>query len=228
MKRILIVEDDIALCTLLAHFMRENRFEVEECHTLKDAHIKLRLFVPDLVILDIYLVDGHGMDLAHKIRRESMPIPVIYTTACSDKETIEVGNFTAEDFILKPYNKYDLLAKVKKNLGDVPSKNIRKIGRYGYIPENGQLVFQDGSHETLTYIESEILNRLSVNLGKPIRKADLIDSVWNKDEKSMSKSLDGVIVKLRKHFVRDPQVCFKSLKNYGYKLMVNPERTESM
>lgn len=104
MKNILIVEDDKALAEGIVLVLRQDGFSFQCCHNVKDAKKVLEKNIFDLILLDINLPDGSGLDICRGLRKEERLDPVIFLTAL-DTELHEVTGFQAgaDDYITKPF-----------------------------------------------------------------------------------------------------------------------------
>ncbi len=114
-KRILIVDDEEELCSLLGAALSARGFEMEFAHSKKDALRSLKAERPDLVLLDLRLSDGNGMTLLTFIRKLSRPPAVMIATAFGSDETrSEAKKMGACDFLDKPYNEEDVIRLIRK------------------------------------------------------------------------------------------------------------------
>ena len=119
-KKILIVDDEPDIIRLLASRLKANNYEVVAAHDGVSAMMKVRKDKPDLVILDIKMAAGDCINVCENIKKsvDTMLIPVIFITAFPDEDTKKkVKELKAEDFISKPIDTADLLAKVENALG---------------------------------------------------------------------------------------------------------------
>ena len=114
-KRILLIDDEKELCTLLGDSLSSRGFEMELAHNKRDALKSLKRNLPDLVLLDLRLPDGDGMPLLALIRKMSPPPAVIVTTAFgSENARSEAAKMGACDFLDKPYNEEDIIRRIRK------------------------------------------------------------------------------------------------------------------
>ena len=117
MKNILIVEDDKALAEGIVLVLQQDGFVFRCCHSAKEARKMLETESFDLVLLDINLPDGSGLDICRRLRKEGRNDPVIFLTAL-DTELHEVTGFQAgaDDYITKPFGSAELLARIRTSL----------------------------------------------------------------------------------------------------------------
>ncbi len=132
-KKILVVDDDVDMCSLLNRFLTRNGYEVAVAHTGKNATELLPNFNPDLVLCDYRLDDINGTDLMAKFKEHSYQLPVIIITGYSDiKTAVEVMKSGAIDYVTKPLFPDEILLTIKKVLDTdaapkaAPPKNVNK------------------------------------------------------------------------------------------------------
>ena len=116
MSKVLIVEDDRTMVTLLATLLELDGFEVIPTTQAGDLEQKLRNDKPDLLIMDVFLTNGDGIELLRKVRSSSefSKLPVIMTSGMDvEDQCLEAG---ANGFMLKPYSPPDLLSMIRENL----------------------------------------------------------------------------------------------------------------
>ena len=119
-KKILVIEDDASVRTLLSKSLRAKGYEVETCDDGLDGLTRLETTKPDLIIVDIMMprLDGMTFVKAIKGNQATQPIPIIFLTANNDPKTMIAGiNLGAKHYVTKPFQLDDLLGKVKKAIG---------------------------------------------------------------------------------------------------------------
>lgn len=114
-KRILLIDDERELCSLLGDSLSSRGFEIECAHSKRAALKSLKRSLPDLVLLDLRLPNGDGMPLLTLIRKMSPAPAVIITTAFGSEEArSEANKMGAYDFLDKPYNEEDIIRRIRK------------------------------------------------------------------------------------------------------------------
>ena len=185
MKDLLIVEDDPTLGEGIRLALQAPELRPQLCRSLADAGELLSRRSFDLLILDINLPDGNGLDLLRALRRES-EVPVILLTA-NDLETdivagLELG---ADDYITKPFNPLEVIARVKSQLrrytalgGAEKAPGLLSVGPIS-MDDGAKLVTVDGEPVSLTPIEYNILKLLMTHPGQVFSSAQIYEQVWN-------------------------------------------------
>lgn len=223
MKRILIVEDDCDAARVNGDFLKEKGYDTLHAPNLKLATMYLRTEKIDLILMDILLRDGNGLDYTRIIRREKIMTPLIFMTVCTHINEIKAGfELGCEDYLKKPVSLDELLLRVKRVLGDMNSAAafFRKIGKYRFNPLTQCLHFGEDVQQLGT-LESSVLNELSAINSETVLKEVLLEKYWFGASVYSSRNLDSTIVKLRKRFKKDPQIHIISLKRCGYRLVVD-------
>ena len=207
MHRILIVEDDVALSNGIVLAMKKEGFEFIQCFDKKSAEKAFASQKFDLIILDINLPDGSGMDFCQMIRNRS-DVPVIFLTA-NDMEIDVVTGFEigADDYITKPFSLAILRARILAQL----RKTVEKL-KCGKYAENGicfdfdAMVFTKiGKEIELSKSEQKLLRILVENRGSILTRDMLIDRVWSDASDFVNENaLSVTIRRLRNKLEDDP------------------------
>ena len=222
MKYILLIEDDIALGTIVKDFLNSEGYSVFHAQTFKNAHDYLGRKTPDLILLDLMLTDGNGFSFSRDYRKNKGSVPIIIITSCKDINDMKTGyELGCEDYLRKPFNFDELLIRIKKAIGDLNTGigYFRKIGMYRFNPVTQNLYFGD-NYETIGNLEASVLAELTAQNGETVEKNNLLDKYWGGYSVYTSRNLDSVIVKLRKRFTKDPNIRIISLKRQGYRIVI--------
>jgi DNA-binding response OmpR family regulator len=206
-NRILAVDDDTDILKVLKANLELHGYEVETSDTWAGAQEILSEREPDLVILDIMLPDGDGVEICRRIRNDSPKIPIILLTAkdkVSDKVIgLESG---ADDYMVKPFETLELLARIKACLRRVlpPSEEKAEIGRLR-VDFKKQIVTVGGRKVDLTPKEYKLLCFFINHRGEVLSRETIRKSVW-KDTQiySWSRVIDVHIQHLRQKIEKDP------------------------
>ena len=196
MKDLLIVEDDRALGEGIRLALQAPELRLQLCHTLAEAGALAARQPFDLLILDINLPDGNGLDFLRALRREHA-VPVILLTA-NDLETdivagLELG---ADDYITKPFSLAVLRARVHAQLRrGTPAQTERvEIDRFSF--DFGRMEFQrDGQPVELSKTEQKLLRLLVENRGRTVPRETLLDRVWPDGAEFVEENALSVTVK---------------------------------
>jgi DNA-binding response OmpR family regulator len=208
--RVLLVEDERAITEPLAEALERDGFIPAVAGTAAEAMEKARGSTPDLVLLDIGLPDGSGLDVCRELRRET-EIPIIMLTARGAEADRVAGlELGADDYIVKPFSAREVMARVRAVLrrtssgaganGDEPMT----IGELSLDPAKHEVRLGDEQME-LSRKEFELLRVLMENAGSVITREALIEQVWDMNWFGSTKTLDVHISGLRRKLDDDPK-----------------------
>lgn len=175
---ILLVEDNITNVKGLKYAFEKNNYNLAYTTTIFDANNYLKNNSNiDLIILDITLPDGNGIQLfEEKIKK--LEIPTIFLTAKDDEETVVKGlTIGAEDYITKPFSTKELLARINKILIRFKKQSIISIKNIRFDMDK-MVVYKDGKKVNLTSLELKLLNLLFMNLNKVVSRNTIFDTIW--------------------------------------------------
>lgn len=175
---ILLVEDNITIVKGLKYAFEKNNYNLAYTTTIFDANNYLKNNSNiDLIILDITLPDGNGIQLfEEKIKK--LEIPTIFLTAKDDEETVVKGlTIGAEDYITKPFSIKELLARINKILIRFKKQSIISIKNIRFDMDK-MVVYKDGKKVNLTSLELKLLNLLFMNLNKVVSRNTIFDTIW--------------------------------------------------
>ena len=195
-EQILILEDDIELNRGLCTAFKNDGKSVVSVRTIKSAEEQLSILTPALVLLDINLPDGSGLDLLRKIKSQKPDLPVIMLTANDTDDDIVKGfEYGADDYITKPFSLSVLRARVNSKLKKTTKdEGIINIGDYSF--DFSQMKFKKGDDILeLSKTEQKILKILVLNTGATVRREDLIDKVWTDGSEYVDDNALSVSVK---------------------------------
>ena len=225
MYHLLLIEDDGALGRGICLALEGGGLEVTVCRSLAEGRRALESGAFDLLILDINLPDGNGLDFLRALRREHA-VPVILLTA-NDLETdivagLELG---ADDYITKPFSLAVLRARVNAQLRrGTPAQTERvEIDRFSF--DFGRMEFQrDGQPVELSKTEQKLLRLLVENRGRTLTRAQLVDRIWTDGAAYVDENALSVTVKrLRDKLEETPSKpqYIKTVYGLGYTWAVN-------
>lgn len=189
MYKILVVDDDKEIVGAIEIYLKKEGYEIEKAYNGKQALEKLEQNEIHLIILDIMMPEKDGLETLEEIRKEKA-IPVILLSAKSeDYDKIGGLNAGADDYITKPFNPLELIARVNSNirryvkLGAIKEKANDKIYRTGELEIDDELkkVTVEEKEIKLTATEYNILKFLLKNKGKVYSIPQIYESVWNEE-----------------------------------------------
>ncbi|MFC0115318.1 response regulator transcription factor [Kibdelosporangium aridum] len=182
MGRILVVDDEHYLADLVATALRYEGFETAIAGTGREAGELVVSFEPDLIVLDVMLPDGSGIDICRKLRRTGCLAPVVFLTA-RDATEDKIAGLTVggDDYVTKPFSLEELVLRVQAVLRR--TKSDTKVLRFAdlEINEDAHEVRRHGELIELTPTEFKLLRFLVVHAGKVLSKRQILDHVWEYD-----------------------------------------------
>jgi DNA-binding response OmpR family regulator len=221
MKKILLIEDDADLYSLLQYNLEKEAFKVFGSQTGRGALDLCRSIKPDLVILDIMLPDSDGLDICKAIRADSdlASLPVIFLTARASETDRIVGlELGANDYIVKPFFVRELVARVKLQFRtqQEPANLIRVAGIE--LDRNSCRVKLRGQPLQLTATEFRLLDFLMSRQGVVFSREQLLNSVWGNDRAVTDRAVDVYVLRLRQKVEEDPSApkLIHSVRGFGY------------
>ena len=224
MTKILIVEDEESVIDPLELLLSKEGFTIETARDGREALEKFEKVLPDLVLLDLMIPIISGTEVCRQIRAKSQ-VPIIMLTAKDTEVDKVVGlELGADDYIVKPYSKAELVARIKAVLrrqGGEVSSEVSGVITAGpiSIDIDRHLVMINGAATSLPLKEFELLEFLLRNKGRVLTRTQLIDRVWGSDYFGDTKTLDVHIKRLRAKIENDPAnpVYIQTIRGLGYK-----------
>jgi two-component system, OmpR family, response regulator CpxR len=224
---ILLVDDDVELCSLLDEFLTREGFHVE-CINEGTAGLE-RALQPgiDLVVLDVMLPGLDGFEILRRLRARSK-VPVMMLTARGEDVDRIIGlEIGADDYLAKPFNPRELAARIRAILrryearpAAVPSTRI-EVNGIALDPASRE-VFSSGKHIELTTFEFDILEMLMRSAGRVLSRDALMENFYNRKATPFDRSIDMHISHLRKKLERGDSII-KTIRGVGYQLARTPE-----
>ena len=223
---ILVVDDDQFANALVQFVLRKEGFEVETLDNPRGAMQMIQKREPDLLILDVSMPYIDGFEFSTRLRAEGYETPLIFMTAKDSIEDKILGfKMGADDYICKPYNHQELVARVqavirriKKN-GKMIDQSIRG-GMFELFPAELKIVMENRPPIILTPKEMQVLRMLMAYPGQVVKREQLLAEVWN-DNESSSNIVDVYIRRLRVKLEADPDKPqhIISIRGIGYKFI---------
>ena len=221
-QRILLVEDDERIGSTLVRALVGNQFEVRWERSGADARARLDTWRPDLILLDLGLPDGDGLDVCRQIQADDPLLEVIMLTARDEELDIVVGlDAGAVDYITKPFKLAELLARVRAQLRRQPALTHDANELVGPLRLD-PLARRAWLHEVeldLRAKEFDLLARLAMSAGEAVTREKLMTDVWDEHWFGSTKTLDFHIAALRRK-IDDAGAASRitTLRGVGYRL----------
>jgi two-component system phosphate regulon response regulator PhoB len=220
MKKIVLIEDDQDLYSLIQYNLEKEGFGMSGSQTGKGAIELCRRERPDLVILDIMLPDSDGLEICKAIRAhpEISYVPVIFLTARASETDRIVGlELGANDYIVKPFFVRELIARIKIHFrGQTQVSKLLKSG--GLELDRARCrVHLTGQEISLTATEFRLLEFLMSRPGVVFSREQLLDAVWGHDRAVTDRTVDVYILRLRQKIeVEGGPAFIRSVRGFGY------------
>lgn len=226
--RVLVVEDDRALGTVVVRGLSEEHHAVDLVGTVTDARHALDTVAYDAVVLDLGLPDGDGRDLCRELRAGGQLLPVLMLTARDEvTDTVSGLDAGADDYLAKPFHFPELAARLRALARRPPLT-------YGTVITVDDLVVDTAAHRvtragtpiTVTAREFALLDHLARHAGEVVTRSTIIDHVWAGDYDGLSNVIDVHIANLRRKLARPgSDDLIETVRGVGYRLA--GERRES-
>ena len=219
--RLLIVEDDVALRESLASNLRAREFTVDEAGSVAEGEYYANDFDPALAIIDLGLPDRSGTELVAKLRADGRALPILILTARDHwQDKVEGLNAGADDYVVKPFNLDELLARINALLRR-SAGHAQPIIRHGPIAldTGSQKVTVDDREVSLTAYEYRLIEILLMRAGQVVSKAALTDQLYDQDFERDSNGVEVLITRLRKKLDPDRSLgLIETLRGRGYRV----------
>ena len=223
---ILVVDDDQFANSLVQFVLTKEGYQVETTDNPRGARQMILKRMPDLLIIDVMMPYITGFEFATRLREEGYTIPIIFMTAQDALESKLQGfNIGADDYICKPFNHQELVARVQavmrrvKQSGKFGNTSIR-CGQFELFPGELKVVIPGDVPVALTPIEMQVLRVLMGSAGQVVGRDQLLSEIWN-DSENNSNIIDVYIRRLRFKLKEDadrPQHII-SVRGIGYKFV---------
>jgi two-component system OmpR family response regulator len=211
---ILIVDDHREIRELLAKFFTKNGLRVSVANGGGEMRQQMRGGAPDLIVLDIMMPGEDGLSLCRQVRQDS-DIPIILLTAVSEETDKVVGlELGADDYVTKPFNPRELLARVRAILRRASSQSRTAAAgtdlrfafdRWVLDASRRRLTDEAGGEVPLGTAEYRVLHALVSRPGVVLSRDQLLDITAGRSAQAFDRSIDNLVSRLRKRLERDPQ-----------------------
>lgn len=234
---ILVVDDDQEICALLDRYLGSQGFRVSVARDGNAMEACMAAASISLVVLDVMLPDVSGLDLCRSLRSRST-IPIILLTALKEDVDRIIGlELGADDYLCKPFNPRELVARIRAILrrvderggqGQAPGQVFRFEG-FVADPETRSVVAPDGSDVALTAAEFSLLMAFLERPGRMLSRNQLLDITQGRDADPFDRSIDVLVSRLRRKLNdADKQQLLKTQRNGGYQFAARVEYAEPL
>lgn len=220
MPKILIIEDDMQITKILKLNLRLSGFESENATTFQEAWNKINTQHFDLLLMDIGLPDGSGLDLCQKVRESGNEVPIVFLSARTDEATVVKGiKNGADDYLRKPFGLEELKARVNKFVKRLaPSMQTIKFGELSIDPSK-RVVTIMGEMISLGRKELDILILLARKSGDIVTRENILNSLYDNAD-LYDRTVDSHMSHLRKKIreIAGQSLQISSVYGLGYRL----------
>jgi DNA-binding response OmpR family regulator len=223
--RILLVEDNKKLAESLKKSFESESYAIDWRSSAEDADDLIGIEPYSVIILDLALPGIDGITFARNIRAENIDTPIIMLTARGTVHDRITGlNSGADDYVVKPFDFSELLARVKAQIrrGSNNTQLVYKVDTLTLDPVS-HIVTRSDQEISLSSKEYALLEFLMLNAGQIMTKQQIIENVWDSDLDPFSNNVDVYVGYLRKKIDRqfpDEKALVKTVKGLGYRIVV--------
>lgn len=222
--RILIVDDDLSIRTLLQRYLQKQGYRVETADSGGAALEQLHLFQPTLVILDLILPDMNGYQLCQQMQRETQVYVLMLTSRISSADKLQGFDQGADDYLTKPFNLPEVSARVaailrrQRTHTPLTPAPVLTFGTLIIDPESHEVTW-DQRLIPLTALEFNLLYTLARHAGRVWRRSELIQEVWDFNHAGDERVVDVHIGQIRKKLEANPSQpqMILTVRGVGYK-----------
>jgi two-component system copper resistance phosphate regulon response regulator CusR len=223
--RVLVVEDDRDMATMLARGLAERAYAVDVAATGAEALDAAAAVPYDVIVLDAMIPPPDGFDVCRALRGTGSDIPILMLTARDAVEDRVAGlDAGADDYLVKPFEFSELLARLRAMLrrGGARRPSVLRIDDL-VIDTRSHRVTRGGREIELTSKEYALLEYLAVNAGRVLDRAEIAEHVWNEEFDAFTNLIEVYVGRLRRSIDRDATVkLIHTVRGAGYILEVRP------
>jgi two-component system phosphate regulon response regulator PhoB len=228
-QKILIIEDEPDIRKTLEYNISREGYHVVGASSLLEAKSQIESDSFSLILLDLMLPDGSGLDLCREIKsdKEKSSVPIIILTAKDDEVDKVVGfELGADDYVTKPFSVRELILRMKAVLkrGEKKSDNVEVQRLFGQlsIDTESHEVFVDNNEITLTALEFKLLCQLVDRRGRVQSRDQLLSDVWGYSAEVTTRTVDTHIKRLREKLGSMGKYV-QTIRGVGYKFTRTPD-----
>lgn len=235
---ILVVDDDLEIRRLLARYLAEQGFRVSLAGSRQDFEERMAVDAIDLVVLDVMLPDGSGLDICRSLSTRSPHVSVILVTALKEEVDRIIGlELGADDYLGKPFSPRELVARMRAVLRRAPAKSpasplaasaVYRFEQFVADPSTRSVTDDKGNLIDLTGAEYQLLQVFLDRPGRVLSRDQLLDLTQGREASPFDRSIDVLISRLRRKF-REAGFAslLKTIRNGGYQLATRVDVSES-
>ena len=219
---ILLVEDEEALRMTLGDRLRSEGYVVDLACDGQEGFDKAISVPFDLIIMDVMLPHRSGLDVCRDIRNAGLATPVLVLTARDQTMDKVLGlKLGADDYVTKPFDTLELMARVEALLRRLPSRPKQSIYQAGSLRMDvrGTEVLRDGQPLSFSAREFQLLRHFMENPGVTLSRNELLKAVWGYEDGTLTRTVDVHVASLRQKIEKDPKhpELIVTMTGIGYK-----------
>ena len=221
-QKILIVDDDLHIAELIGLYMLKDGYETKEVYDGRDAIKEMEVFRPDLILLDLMLPGMDGYQVCAEIRKTSR-VPIIMLTAKGETFDKVLGlELGADDYIVKPFDPKELVARVKAVLRRYeckPEEEDKNILRFDALEINLSNYSVSYQGKTLDFPpkEFELLSFLAQHPNRVFTREQLLDRIWGYEYVGDTRTVDVHVKRIREKLNSEDEWGIRTVWSVGYK-----------
>lgn len=232
---VLVVDDDHEIRKLLGRYLDEQGFRVSLAGTKREFLERVATERLDIVVLDVLLPDGSGLDLCRYLRQRAPHVPVILVTALKEEVDRIIGlEIGADDYIGKPFNPRELVARMRavlRRAGGGAAATGGATYRFATMLADAgsrSVVTADGTPIDLTGAEFELLRVFLDRPGRVLSREQLLGHTQGREAGPLDRSIDVLMSRLRRKLGAETnEALFKTVRNGGYQLVARVDADEA-
>ena len=208
--KILVVEDDLNICNFVKTILSTHSYQVITAHNCNSGEMMFHSHCPDLLILDLGLPDGDGIDFIRMVRESSGTPIIVLSARTSESDKVEALDLGANDYVTKPFGTDELLARVRVALrnnrqGDGDRSALGTFSINGLsINYDERVITLNNEEVKLTQTEYNIVKLLSIYAGRVLTYSEIIKRIWGYSDIGSIKKLQVNMANIRKKLGEKP------------------------
>lgn len=218
--KILYIEDNEIIAGEIKKYLKKENIDTDIATTIREAERLISNNVYSLILLDIMLPDGDGMEF-YRYTKQKYNVPTIFLTAKSSEDDIVRGiDLGADDYIVKPFSMRELTSRIKNAIKRKNGSEVIDIKNILFDGQNN-VILKDGKLVDLTALEYRILTILFENINKIVTREYLLERIWDISSNFVNDNTLTVYIKrIREKIEDDPNSpkIIKTVRGMGYKI----------
>lgn len=221
--KILYIEDNEIIAGEIKKYLKKENIDTDIATTIREAESLMSINLYSLILLDIMLPDGDGIEF-YRYTKQKYNVPTIFLTAKSSEDDIVTGiDLGADDYIVKPFSMRELTSRIKNAIKRKNGSEVIGIKNILFDGQNN-VISKDGKPVDLTALEYRILTILFENINKIVTREYLLERIWDISSNFVNDNTLTVYIKrIREKIEDDPNSpkIIKTVRGMGYKIEKN-------